>query len=89
MRITSKDLDILVLRLNKLTKNPETYSTLRESNIGHYCLDPAFGGVRLVQVASTGGAVNVIIDGFGTKSELHIKMQAYISGVQNTMEKSQ
>ena len=72
-RIKQKDLEVLVNRLNIITNNPITYNNkeTRKTNIGHYCLDYAYGGVKLVQVVNDGGGIKGISSGgFGTKRDL-------------------
>lgn len=64
-RITTKDLESLISRLNG--NKPITWDT-----IGAYRLDQAYGGVKLVQVTSEGGGIREIsCDGYGTKRQLY------------------
>ena len=77
MRITKKDLEARIKYLNRLTKNPETYMTIKESgerviNIGHYHLDCAYGGYELVQTVNNGGGVRTpLYTGHVTARELY------------------
>lgn len=86
-RITEKDLEAQVKRINEATKSPETpYTRTHQgkltANIGNYHLDYAYGSVRLVQMASPGGGITVISnDGFGTKRELYNWMDAFLAGI--------
>ena len=85
-RITQKDLEYLVKRINEATNSPETsYQTTSKgykANIGNYHLDYAYGGVRLSQMMNEGGGIHVISSGgFGTKRELYNWMQAFLSGM--------
>ena len=82
MRITEKDLDKAVERLNKLTGSPLTYMNEdRKTNIGHFCLDYAYGGVQLQRVCNhSGGVRDVLITGFVTKKELYAQIHAFIRG---------
>ena len=92
MRINKSDLEAAVLQLNTLTNSPTTYMTDGVSNIGHYHLSWAYGGVRLHRLTTHGGAIITVCDGgYGTKRELYEKMQAYISGTNyaNNLEKPQ
>ena len=62
-RITIKHLEGLVNRLNKITNSPAEYSTRTDgkfnANVGHYCLDQAYSGVKLQRVVNEGGGVNL------------------------------
>lgn len=82
MRITEKDLKIAVARLNKLTNSPETYfNAERKTNVGHFCLDFADGGIRLQRVCNESGGVQVIFScGYTTKRALYDLIHAYIAG---------
>ena len=85
-RITDKDLENLVDRINRTLGTPMTYATANDDgkrtiNIGNYHLDSAYGGVQLVQTVTIGGGVRVIIHGYGTKRELFNKMHAFLEGV--------
>ena len=80
-----KQLELLVERLNKVAGTPMTYSDNKpnepfKSNIGHYHLEGAYGGVGLAQVANEGGGIHRIM-GFMTKRELFNCMHAYINGI--------
>ena len=80
MRITQKDLEAKVNRLNLIAgfDNPP-YST-----IGAYCLDWAYGGVKLEKWCNQHGAVHDIFNqGFMTKRELYNLMSAYENGIRD------
>lgn len=83
-RITEKQLEAVVLRLNKITGNPEhawtKTATGIKGNIGNYHLDFAYGYVSLVQMHNEGGGIERILPG-GTKRELYEQMQAYLKGL--------
>lgn len=92
-RITQKNLEYLVERINEVTNSPETPYTRngkkgnREvgftTNIGNYHLDYAYGGVKLSQMVSESGGITNISDmGFGTKRELYNWMRAYLAGIE-------
>lgn len=59
MRIKLRDLEQLVGIINKTTGSPTEYATRVDgkfkSNVGHYCLDGAYGGWKLVRVANEWG----------------------------------
>ncbi|MBE3141876.1 MAG: hypothetical protein IMZ53_14970 [Thermoplasmata archaeon] len=86
-RITQKDLENLVLRINKATRNTESQYTKQadgqfKGNIGNYSLDYAYGGVKLVQMVNEHGGIREIShSGFGTKRELHVWMCAFLDGL--------
>lgn len=87
-RITLKQLEALVLRINKLAKTPDTYMTMnangeRTININHYHLNQAYGGIKLVQTCSEGGGIRDITwNGYTTKSKLYDQLYAFISGLE-------
>ena len=87
-RITGKDLQAVVQRLNRITNNPTTYMDEdRNILVGHFHIDCAYGGNQLVQTVTTGGGVrNVLSSGFVPKRELYMLMQAYISGLDYSKE---
>jgi len=78
MRITQKDLECKVARLNSMAgfDNPE-YST-----IGAYCLDYAYGGVSLERYTNKHGGVRDIFNvGHVPKREIYNLMAAYEYGM--------
>lgn len=87
-RISIKQLESMVLRINKLTNSPETAYTKIDgklkANIGHYHLDQAYGGVKLVRMNNESGGIHCISkNGFGTKRELYNFMTAFIMGLES------
>ena len=94
-RITQKDLEYLVKRINEVTGSPISTCTKRVDdrgsafghqyswNIGNYHLDYAYGGVKLSQMVSEGGGITNISDmGYGTKRELYNWMRAFLAGIE-------
>lgn len=86
-RVTIKNLEFQVLRINKLTGSPETAYTKVDgkliANIGHYHLDQAYGGIKLVRMDNEGGGISMVSsDGFGTKRQLSVWMDAFIAGLE-------
>lgn len=85
-RITDKKLQAVVDRINRITGSPKTYSDKQpdgsfKSNIGHYCLDGAYGGVSLHRTVNDGGGVNDVLScGHVTKRHLYELMHAWIRG---------
>lgn len=95
MRITQRMIQAQVDRLNRLTGQPVDALT-RDSNghlrtnVGHYLIDFAYGGVELQQYMSPGGAVNIPLNaGHGTKRELYEALSAYIQGIELGLELQQ
>ncbi len=86
MRVNKADLEALLLNLNKLTNSPTEFMTDGKMNVGHYCLDWAYGGVKLERLTSTGGSCYTVINGYGTKRELYEKMCIYIDGIKAKLE---
>ena len=85
-RITQKQLEYLVERINKATNSPlASYTRTPEghrANIGNYHLSYAYGGVKLERMCNEGGGVNTVsTGGFGTKRELYDWMRAYLDGM--------
>ncbi len=87
MRITEKDLEAVVKRINIITKSPlETYvknsDGINVSQIGNYHLSFAYGGVSLHRINNEAGGVTTPLNcGHISKRELYNLMQAYISGL--------
>ena len=85
-RITQKDLEAVVTRINRLTNSPMTYSAGTVpfcSNIGNYHLDYAYGGVHLCRAVNTvGGIDNVLGCGHVSKRDLYERMHAFIRGLE-------
>ena len=85
-RITQKQLEYLVERINEATNSPKaSYAKTEEgykANIGNYHLSYAYGGVKLERMCNEGGGVNTVsTGGFGTKRELYDWMKAYLDGM--------
>ena len=91
-RITDRDLDGVVARLNRITGSPDTYAdksgpTLK-INVGHYYLEKAYGGNQLVRICNPGGGVTTPLgSGFDTKRECYEKIQAFICGIETRQPK--
>lgn len=87
-RITIKHLEGLVNRLNRITNSPATYSDKQpdgrfKSNIGHYHLDQAYGGVKLARVVNTGGGIHSPCPmGYETKVDAYAIIAAFIAGIE-------
>jgi hypothetical protein len=87
MKITEKDLQSAVDRINKLTgKDLAPYSKKEDGsfspNPGVYHLDGAYGGWSLVQMMETGTGTRSIISGFRPKRELYNMIHTFIAGLE-------
>lgn len=90
-RITNKDLEAVVKRINTITNSPEVTwerkklpdgRVIGTSKIGNYHLSFAYGGVALHRISNESGGVSTPINsGHVSKRELYNLMQAYISGL--------
>lgn len=86
-RISTKDLELLVERLNRITKSPLHTWTKSEgkltASIGNYHLESAYGGWRLCRIVSVGGSTqDVLCTGYTTKRKLYDLISAYIGGIE-------
>lgn len=89
-RITQKDLEKLVARINTLTGSPQkTYEYDRAGRYvpqaGNYHLSYAHGGVKLERMSLTpncSGISEVSTGGYETKRALYTWMQAFIAGIE-------
>ena len=86
-RITTKDLEFLVSRINKLTNSPAESWTREDgtskAGVNNYHLDSAYGGVKLVRMTNESGGVSLVSrNGYGTKKELYYQLDAIITGLQ-------
>ena len=85
-RITQKNLEIYVDRINQATNSPMAAYTKKDgkftANIGNYHLDYAYGGAKLVRMCNEGGGISTIsTGGYGTKRELYEWMRAFLAGI--------
>lgn len=89
MRITDKQLESVVSRINRATKSPmepwvQTKDGKLVAQIGNYHLDHAYGGVSLHRMSSTGGGVSDVLScGHVTKGKLYALMHAFIRGLES------
>lgn len=87
-RVSIKDLEAIVSRINRITGSPEA-SYVKDAagkytaQIGNYHLDGAYGGYALHRMVSEGGAVSDVLHvGHVSKRELQRLMFAFISGIE-------
>ena len=85
-RITQKDLEATVNRINQTANMPmNAYTRIGErnvANIGHYYVSGAYGGVQLLQIVNEGGGVRAITSGYCPKRELYYQMHAFLRGLE-------
>lgn len=94
-RITQKDLEYLVKRINEVTGSPKTpYTQTKKAvlgrnyqravikgNVGNYHLSYAYGGVQLVRMVNQSGGIETISRPCHVpKRELYNWMQAFLAG---------
>jgi hypothetical protein len=92
-RITDKDLEAAVRRLNIITGSPETPYTKQsdgrfKANIGNYHLSYAYGGVCLHRISNESGGVTTPVGiGHVSKRELYGLLNAFINSILSSQEK--
>ena len=91
-RITNKQLEAVVKKINIITKSPEeTYIKTKEkfnAQIGNYHLSFAYGGAALHRIVNdAGGCEDVLRSGHVSKKCLYNLMQAFIYGI-TTLDES-
>ena len=77
-RIRERDLEALCQRINDITGAP---ASVRQP--GHYYVDMAYGGYKLVMTTNEFGGIRAITSGYTTKRALYGQMLAYIAGLQS------
>ena len=91
-RITIRDLEGMVSRLNRLTGQIDAAYTRGDdgklrANVGSYTLSGAYGGWELEQIVNEGGGVTCPIGpGHLPKRELYGKLHAFIAGIAQAAE---
>lgn len=87
-RITQRDLEYACARLNRVTGNPDANGwTTRpdgslEARIGHFYIESAYGGWKLVQIVNVfGGVRDALGGGYTTRRVLLGLIHAMIAGV--------
>ena len=80
-RITRRQLDYMVERINTLTGSPLKPYIDGKAQIGNYHLSGAYGGVCLHRMHNdSGGATTPIISYHTTKRHMYELMKAYADG---------
>lgn len=86
-RVTEKQLQAIVDRLNRITGSPMEPYINGKAQIGNYHLSHAYGGVCLHRMFNEGGGVSSPLSiGHVPKRELAALMYAYISGIETQRE---
>jgi len=86
-RITERDLQALVDRINRATNSPmESWARTKagkySANIGNYHLSGAYGGYELHRMFNAGGGVtNPLNTGHIPKRELYYILRAFLTGI--------
>tara|TARA_R110002012_G_C11517080_1_gene599048 strand:- start:193 stop:468 length:276 start_codon:yes stop_codon:yes gene_type:complete len=88
-RITIRQLENLVERLNKKTNSPLTSYTRTSDgqlkpNANHYYIAQAYGGTKLEQMCQGGGSHNPLSMGFVSKRECFQLVDAYLRGMEDS-----
>ena len=83
-RITEKQLQAVVDRMNAVTDSPAASYTKNgrgklKANVGNYHLEFAYNRVGLSRMVNEGGGVETIFNG-GTKRELYDQLHAFLKG---------
>lgn len=87
-RITNKQLEFLVDRINQLTNSPMAPWTRQKdgtlkANIGNYHISGAYGGVCLHRMMNESGGVTTPLSyGHVPKRELYNQLRAFIAGLE-------
>lgn len=83
--VTKRDIENLIVRLNRVTGNPEECMTEGKANVGHYHLDQAYRRYRLVQTTSPEGDIRCAIDtGYQDIKTIYHQARAYLAGILQT-----
>lgn len=96
-RITMKDLESIVARINRVAGFPDGEITRTpvhtqtdegvkvtsnfKWNIGAYTLSGAYGGWQLQQIVTDGGGIRCITHGYLPKREVYNQAQAFLAGM--------
>lgn len=87
MRITIKDLEVGIDRLNRTAGTPDTpYTKTKDGkfkpNAGNYHLSGAYGGYQVTQMVESGGCCCPIGGGHVSKRECYETLHAFIKGIE-------
>lgn len=84
MRVSRKDLDLLVEQINKFKCVPNTVWENGKANIGVYHIYSANGGYNLHVICNNGGGIHSLMWG-QTKAELYYQIKAFLLGLHSAM----
>jgi hypothetical protein len=84
--IKTSELHRLAQYINELTDSPAeayTQDNARKwtANPGHYYIDGAYGGFKLLRIVKGGESTDVLGSGYTTKRDLFNQLHAYIQGL--------
>ncbi len=90
-RITEKNLQAVVDRINRITESPITPYVRQDgkciAQIGNYHLSGAYGGVSLHRMQNQGGGIQDVFGcGHVPKRELYDRLHAFIRGIESTKD---
>jgi hypothetical protein len=86
-RVTEKQLQSVVDRLNRITASPAAPYIDGKAQIGNYHLSHAYGGVCLHRMHNeNGGVSSPLSTGHITKRELLGLLYAFINGIESQQE---
>lgn len=90
-RITIRDLNATVDRINRLTNSPmQPYVNVGDKYVAQidcYHLSGAYGGYALHRMYNDGGGVSDVFGGHLPKRELYERMHAFIRGIEAGSER--
>ena len=80
MKVSIKDLEAIIYRINAITGSPVTKRNAEGStNVNHFCLYKTLSGCQLARTCNEGGG-QVDISPMLTSGELKLWMEAFILG---------
>ncbi len=98
-RITMKDLESVVARINRMAGFPDgeitrtpVHTQTDEGvkvtsnfrwNVGAYTLSGAYGGWQLQKIVNDGGGIHAITDGYQSKRDVYKMAQAFLAGMES------
>ena len=88
MRISQKDLENVVSRINRVMGTPAQPYVNGEPQAHCYHLSHEYRGYALHQMCSTGSGVRDVFGGHLPKRDLYDRMQAFLAGVDAARTKS-
>ena len=86
LRITEKDLEAAVTRINFITKSPPTCYQRDDkgkliAQVGNFHISASYGGYALHRIVSGGGIADAFRRGHVPKRQLYEMIHAFIAGL--------